>query len=210
MSGADSDADFWDARYRSRPSLWSGEPNPQLVAEADALEPGSALDVGCGEGADSVWLAQRGWRVTATDISVVALDRARVHAREQGPDIGNRISFVAGDILAIALPAACYDLVSAHFVQLASPKRELFFRRLAAAVNPGGTLLIVAHHISDLDTEAGRPPMREVYYSPEDVIGSLEASQWQVLVSEARPREIFGSAGQSITVHDTIVRAKRR
>ena len=81
----------WDERYRSRSALWSRNPNPYLVAEAGDLTPGTALDVGAGEGADAIWLASRGWRVTAVDLSAVALERASAHASELGPDIAGRI-----------------------------------------------------------------------------------------------------------------------
>jgi 2-polyprenyl-3-methyl-5-hydroxy-6-metoxy-1,4-benzoquinol methylase len=75
------DQAFWDERYRSHDALWSGNPNDHLINETDGLTPGPALDVGCGEGADAVWLAERGWRVTAVDLSTVALERGAAHAR---------------------------------------------------------------------------------------------------------------------------------
>ncbi|MEK8105682.1 class I SAM-dependent methyltransferase [Micromonospora sp. M12] len=81
----------WEERYQSRPSVWSGQPNPQLVAEATDLTRGRALDVGSGEGADAVWLAERGWQVTAVDISSTALNRAAAHADTVG--VANRIEF---------------------------------------------------------------------------------------------------------------------
>src|SRR5258705_2397341 len=76
--GAAAQAAEWDARYSERDgTMWSGRPNGRLVAEADGLTPGRALDVGCGEGADAIWLARRGWTVTAIDISHVAVSPAR-------------------------------------------------------------------------------------------------------------------------------------
>ena len=90
--------DAWEERYRARPALWSGRPNPQLVAEAAALAPGRALDVGSGEGADAIWLAERGWRVTGTDISTVALARAAEHARAAGAEPAERITWLHADM----------------------------------------------------------------------------------------------------------------
>ena len=84
---AKADAQFWNSLYEERPARWSGNPNPQLIAEASDLEPGTALDVGCGEGADALWLARRGWKVTGTDISSVALGRAQAHVEGEGVDI---------------------------------------------------------------------------------------------------------------------------
>ena len=92
--------DFWDERYRSAQRVWSGDPNPQLVAEVTDLPPGRALDVGCGEGADAIWLARSGWTVVAADISGVALERGAQHAREAGPDVAARIEWRQADLLA--------------------------------------------------------------------------------------------------------------
>ncbi len=203
------DANFWDDRYRSHDALWSGEPNAQLIAEAAGLAPRFALDVGCGEGADAIWLAQRGWRVTATDISGVALERGRAQARVVGDDVAGRIDWLLADVLSWEPPAAAYDLVSMHFVHFANPARDRVFRRLAAAVKPHGTFLIVAHHPSDLQTTARRWRMPEYFYTAEDVAASLEARHWDVRVAEARARWIADPDGQNITIHDTILRARR-
>ncbi len=204
------DAGFWDERYRSADALWSGEPNAQLIAEAAALAPGSALDVGCGEGADAIWLAQRGWRVTAIDISSVALERGRAQAAVVGDDVARRIEWLCADILTWEPPAGAYDLVSAQFIHFANPQRDAFFRRLAAAVKPHGTLLIVAHHPSDLQTTARRWRMPEYFYTAQDVEASLEPARWDVHVAEARPREVTDPDGQAIIVHDVVLRTSRR
>ena len=204
------DANFWDDRYRSADALWSGEPNDQLVAEVAGLAPGLALDVGCGEGADAIWLAERGWRVTATDISAVALERGRAQASVAGDDVARRIDWLRADVLTWEPPPAGYDLVSAHFIHFANPQRDIVFRRLAGAVKPHGTLLIVAHHPSDLQTTARRWPMPEYFYTAEDITASLEANRWDVRVAESRARETSDPTGQTITIHDTIVRAQRR
>ena len=202
-------AEFWDERYRSRDVLWSGEPNEQLIAEVSGIAPGTALDVGCGEGADAIWLAERGWHVTATDISAVALERGRAQSLVVGEDVARAIDWVQADILAWEPPVA-YDLVSAHFMHFAQPQRDVVFRRLAAAVNPDGTLLIVSHHPSDLQTTARRWPMPEYFYTADDIIASLDAANWDVHVAEARPREVTDPDDRPITVHDVILRAQRR
>jgi SAM-dependent methyltransferase len=202
-----SDANFWDERYRSAGAIWSGDPNPQLVAEVCGLEPGTALDVGCGEGADAVWLAERGWQVTAIDISGVALERARNAAVDAG--ITPRIDWRQGDI-ATWTPERSYDLVSAQFMQLASPLREAVFQRLAAAVDIGGTLLIVGHHPSDLETTVRRPRMPGVLYTAEEIAGLLDPQSWELLVQEARPRGVTDANGAAVIVHDTVLRSRRR
>ena len=105
--------------------------------------------------------------------------------------------------------AAAYDLVSAHFMHFANPQRAVFFRRLAAAVKPHGTLLIVAHHPSDLETTARRPRMPDYFYTAEDVTASLEPERWEAVIAEARPREVSDPQDRIITVHDVVVRARR-
>lgn len=142
--------EFWDDRYRSADQVWSGQPNPQLVTQAAGLAPGDALEVGSGEGADAIWLASQGWRVTAVDISAVALDRAAGHAAARGDKIAGRISWRQADLFTWDPGLEQFDLVSAQFMYLPEAELESLHRRLAAAVRPGGTLLIVLHHPDSL------------------------------------------------------------
>lgn len=202
------DQGFWDERYRSSPALWSGRPNPQLVAEAAGLTPGTALDVGCGEGADAIWLAERGWQVSAVDISPVALERAAAHAA--GAEIAARITWRRADLLDDAPGAAAFDLVSAQFMQLPRDQRDALFPQLAAAVAPGGTLLIVGHHPADLHTTAARPPMPELFFTAEDLAAGFDPAQWDVLVSEARARPTVDPEGNTVTVQDAVLHARKR
>ena len=147
--------EFWDERYRSAERLWSGEPNAQLVAQTAGLTPGDALDVGCGEGADAIWLASQGWTVTAADISAVALDRAAAHAAERGDEIACRISWRQADLFTWDPGSQHYDLVSAQFMYLPEAELRSLHQRLAAAVRPGGTLLLVLHHPDSMHAGGG-------------------------------------------------------
>ncbi|MFJ8604812.1 class I SAM-dependent methyltransferase [Streptomyces shenzhenensis] len=135
--------EFWETRYRRNDRVWSGRPNPLLVREVAGLRPGTALDLGCGEGADAVWLAARGWHVTGTDISATALDRAAAHAAEAG--VADRTAWERHE-LGPSFPPGRFDLVTAQYLQ--SPveldQREVL-RRAADAVATGGTLLVVLH-----------------------------------------------------------------
>lgn len=198
----------WDERYRTAPALWSGRPNPNLVAEATGLSPGRALDAGCGEGADAIWLAERGWEVIAVDLSSVALERAAVHAATLGDDLARRISWQHADLLRWAPPAASFDLVSAQFLHLPADQRDELLRRLAAAVAPGGTLLVVGHDWSDTTTGVPRPSLPDRYFRSSDVAALLPAG-WQIVVDESRAREVLDADGATVTVHDVVVRAER-
>ena len=202
------DEAFWNARYASSSELWSGNPNPQLTAEVADPEPGRALDVGCGEGADAIWLASRGWLVTAVDISTVALARAAARAAGAGADIAQRITWLHADVTTWA-PPAIYALVSAQFMHLPSELRDLLHRRLAACVAPGGSLLIVGHHPSDLQTTARRPQTPGLLFAPADVAAILDSREWVIVVSDARERGAVDPEGHSVTVHDTVLRAVR-
>lgn len=206
------DESFWDERYRQHGqhgSVWSGEPNAQLVAEVADLTPGSALDVGAGEGADAAWLARHGWRVTAVDISSVALARAAA-AVEDDPETAARITWQHQDLTASPPPAGTFDLVSAQFLHLPAPQRDGVYSRLAASVAPGGTLLIVGHHPSDLDTGVRRPSSPGLLFTAEQIAADLDPDDWEIVTCTARPRATSDSDGAPVTVQDAVLRALRR
>lgn len=202
-----SDEEFWDTRYRQSDQIWSGNPNAVLVREVTGLEPGSALDLGCGEGADAIWLARRGWRVTAVDISQVALDRAARYAAEA--DVAGRIDWQRHD-LGVSFPAGTFDLVSAHFLHShGDMPRERILRTAASAVVPGGVLLVVGH--------AGHPSWEHDPHSgvrlptPEEVLEALELpdGQWEVLLSEEHQRSQTGPDGRPATRTDNTLKVRR-
>ena len=202
--------EFWDDRYRSADRLWSGQPNVQLVAQAADLPPGEALDAGSGEGADAIWLASRGWTVTAVDVSAVALERAAAHAAAQGDEFAGRISWRREDLLSWDPGPQRFDLVSAQFMHLPSPELESVHRRLAAAVRPGGTLLIVSHHPDDLHANVGRPGHLDLFPTPAQLAAGLDPGDWEILVAAGLGRPATDLDGQPVTVTDTVLRATRR
>lgn len=202
--------EFWDARYAGSDRVWSGRVNARLAEHAADLEPGCALDVGCGEGADTVWLAGRGWRVDAVDISPVALDRAAEHAaRVLSEGAAARISWQEHDVLTWVPDAASYDLVSAQFLHLPREVLEQVHRRLAAAVAPGGRLLVVGHHPDDAHGPSGwdawRPTAREALAAL-----APDPDGWEVLVEDAPTREHTGADGEVTTLTDAVLLLRRR
>ena len=194
------DAAGWDARYVSRGErMWSGQPNGALVTEVEHLPPGRALDVGCGEGADAIWLAQRGWDVVAVDISDVAIDRAGKAAAEQGVTLDLR----AVDLTVDPPEQGAYDLVSLQYPALPKVAGESVVASILDAVAPGGTLLGVWH---DIRTGHGHHDPAD-YVLADEVVGLLDDS-WTLEVHEVRPRSMAGGR-QGVAVPDVVVRARR-
>lgn len=196
----------WDARYRQADgAMWSGRPNGRLVAEAAALVPGRALDVGCGEGADAMWLAAQGWRVTAVDISAVAVGRAREVADSRHLSV----QWVAGDALDGRLDSASFDLVSMQYPALPKAAGETALRGLLDTVRPGGVLLAVYH---DLDDEH-REHMKARGVDPADYVGieelkSLLGDDFSIEVDAVAPRIDPPQGTEHIA--DRVLRARRR
>lgn len=205
-----SDQDTWEERYRSKPKVWSGRPNAQLVAEVSGLTPGRVLDVGCGEGSDAIWLAERGWQVTAVDISTTALQRAADHAAAAGEDVAGRIQWNQMDLRHESPAEQAYDLVSSHFMHVPSEIRRDLYARLAAAVAPGGVLLIVGHHPLDLRTSAHRMHFPDMMFTPEQLVADLHPARWQIVTAQTRPRSTVDHDGNATTIHDTVLVARRR
>ncbi|MDP3155858.1 MAG: class I SAM-dependent methyltransferase [Archangium sp.] len=196
------DAAFWDQMYRSRPR--KTEPNGVLAETVAGLSPGTALDVCCGMGADAIWLATQGWKVTAIDMSNVALDRARE------VDVAHEVNWIHGDALVWQPPSETYDLVSSQFLHVAPSERSALFERLGSSVRRGGTMLVVAHHASDLQTTVGRAPNAELYFTAEEIEASLVPAQWEITFAGTRPRSGTDHQGRALTIQDMVFKARRR
>jgi SAM-dependent methyltransferase len=203
---APAQAAEWDAKYTERDgTMWSGRPNGRLVAEVADLSPGRALDVGCGEGADAIWLARRGWTVTAIDISDVAVSRAREAAQVAGAEV----DWVCGDVLQTPLAPSSFDLVSMQYPALPKAAGDAAVRTLLEAVRTGGLLLAVYH---DLDDEH-REHMKAKGVDPADYVGAddlgrLLDDDFAVELRVVEPR--IDPPPGAPHIADAVLRARRR
>jgi SAM-dependent methyltransferase len=190
--------DVWNERYASRELVWGAEPNRFLVAETQDLAPGRALDVGAGEGRNALWLAERGWHVTAVDFSDVALSKGRRIAERSGVEV----DWVVADLETYVPPELSFDLVIEFYVQIPEPWRPMIWRRAAAAVAPGGTLIVVGHDLINLDHGVGGPQNPAALFTPDDVVSAIDGLR--VVRAERVQRPV--DAGIAI---DALVRADR-
>ena len=147
--------------------------------------------------------------MVATDISSVALERAAQHARDTEPSASERIEWRQSDLLASAPERDSFDLVTAQFMQLPPEPRAQVFTALAASVRAGGTLLVVGHQPSDLETGVRRPPMPDRFYTADDIAGLLDPS-WTVVANDSRPRSATTPEGVEGTIHDAVLVARRK
>jgi SAM-dependent methyltransferase len=199
-------AAVWDARYSERDgNMWSGRPNGRLVAEVADLIPARALDVGCGEGADAIWLAQRGWTVAAIDISDVAVGRAQAAAERAGVTV----EWVCGDVLLTPFPARSFELLSMQYPALPKAAGEAAVRALLDTVRPGGMLLAVYH---DLDDDH-REHMKSRGVDPADYVGaddlvSLLDDDFTIELQAVEPR--IDPPPDTPHIADIVLRARRR
>ena len=212
------DRESYDEMYRSAPAVWSGRPNRQLVVEGSELPPGTALDAGCGEGADALWLAERGWRVTAVDFSTIALERGAAQAHDKGLD--DLITWVHADLDEWTPGEEGFYLVTAHYLHSHGADRTALFERLAGAVAPGGTLLVVGHlldaggedhhHVAEHHAEEHHAHDPDLMYTAEDVAAALDPAEWRDVVTETRDRDPEAAARTGNRAPDTVLVARRR
>ncbi|ANP71749.1 class I SAM-dependent methyltransferase [Cryobacterium arcticum] len=196
--------DLWDQRYAGAENLWSGQPNATLVAELEGMRPGRILDVGCGEGADALWLAAHGWDVTALDVSQVALNRAS----ERGDALGLQVRWLHAGLAEAELAPGSFDVVSAQYPALLRTDDAAAERALIDAVAPNGVLLVVHHSLPSVEQAAAHGFHPEGYVSPADVAARLDDS-WTVEIDEIRPRHVSTGAGAHHT-EDVVLRARRQ
>lgn len=205
------DKDFWERHWQQERaggpgSMGGNPPNPYLARETGGLTPGAALDSGSGGGAEAIWLASRGWHVTAVDISSEALARAVERAATTGA--AERLQWVEAD-LGVWSPRAPFDLVMTHYAHPAMPQLE-FYDCIGEWVAPGGTLLIVGHLHTPGSTGHGHHAPAEASATPAAITARLDDKEWEIVTAEEHLRTLTGHGDRAVPLHDFVVRATRR
>lgn len=202
---AATEREHWDRRYADTELLWSQEANRFLVQEAESLSPGRAIDLGAGEGRNAMWLAARGWRVTAVDFSSIALEKARRLAVERGLTV----EWIGADLRAYTPPVHAFDLVLVIYMHPLPPERGALMRLAAGALAAGGTLLVVGHDRTNLEHGVGGPQDPERLFSAEDIVADLaDVVDLRVVRAQRVPRPVATDMGERIAI-DVLVRVER-
>jgi len=200
---SDPSRERWNRRWAGEERVHaSTAPSRFLVGEVADLRPGTALDLGCGAGRNAVWLAEQGWHVTAVDFSEVGRRMARSLAAERRVEV----EWIEADAVAWTPPARAYDLVCVFYLQLPALERRPALARAAAAVRPGGTLLVVGHDLLNLTEGCGGPTQPDVLFTPDDVVAEIG----DLRIEKAhRVRRTVDEPGASHEAIDALVRATR-
>src|SRR5262245_10666796 len=190
----------WDRRYAAVENLWATRPNRFLVAEAQDLPPGRALDLACGEGQNAIWLATLGWEVTGVDYSEVAITKARARAERDGV----AVEFTSADLVEYDPAPAAYDLVLVLYLHIPSAERGAVHAKASAAVAPGGTFLLLGHDLANATEGVGGPSDRDLLYTADEI--AAELPDLEIEKATIVLRDVDGEDRDAI---DTIVRARR-
>ena len=196
------DNESWNSRYQGRELVWTAAPNQFLVAEVDSLVPGRALDLGCGEGRNAVWLAEQGWTVTAVDFSDVGISKGREMADKRGVEV----TWVVEDLNRYQPAEQSFDLVIIFYIHIPPDQQRALLRKASEAVAAGGTLLVVGHDLTNLQDGYGGPQDPDLLITPEFVVAAL--ADLDVVTSTRVARTVQNEMG-SFQAIDTLVRAGR-
>jgi SAM-dependent methyltransferase len=199
------DSQQWDERYSGAEFEWTTRPNQFVAAELADLPPGRALDLAAGEGRNTVWLAERGWRVTAVDFSRIGLEKGRKLGAARGVDEA-QVDWIVADLRDYEPERGAYDLALIAYLQVGPSLRAAVLARAAAALAPGGTVFVVGHDLTNLTEGMGGPQDPDVLYTPEAVRAELPGLR---VVRAGRVHRTVERDGATATAVDTLVRAVR-
>jgi SAM-dependent methyltransferase len=204
------DAAAWDARYAATSALeWGAEPNRWVAAELAGMPPGRAADLAAGEGRNALWLAGLGWRVTAVDFSAAALAKGRDLGGRGSPEVAARVGWECADVRSYTPDPGAYDLVLLSYLQLPAPERRDVVRGAAAALAPGGTLLVIGHDTTNLTEGTGGPQDPAVLFTPADVVGDLDGVPGLAVERAERVYREVGAPPDRRRAVDALVRIRR-
>ena len=190
----------WDQKYAPTELVWGAGPNRFLAPEVRDLHPGRALDLGCGEGRNAIWLAEQGWQVTGVDFSAVGLEKARQLAAERGVNV----DWVRADLLEYQPSPSAFELVIVFYIQLPAPELSVVIKKAVGALAPGGTLLVVGHDLLNLTEGIGGPQSPEVLFTPADIEKDLAGLHIERAERVLRPVSV---EGREVNAIDALVRA---
>jgi SAM-dependent methyltransferase len=199
------DADAWDERYRDADLVWSAGPNRFVAERVGSLPPGRALDVACGEGRNTIWLAEQGWDAVGIDFSPVGIDKARRIADKRDGSIAGSVDFRVGDVTDLD-DDETFDLVLVVYLHLPDDAMRAVLADCAGITREGGTLLVLGHHVDNLERGHGGPPDRAILHDPAVIADAL--STLDVLEASEVTRQVDTDEGAATAV-DSLVIARR-
>lgn len=198
---------LWNERYASKELLWSTGPNELFAREIQNLKPGTALDVGCGEGRNALWLAEQGWQVTAIDFSDTAIDKARQIAKKRGVTV----NWIIEDVATYPLTTGAYDLVAILYLHTSRTERERWLPNVVRAIRAGGTFVYIGHDLSNIENGVGGPQNPELLPPVTEITDAMPG--FQIETARVIQRPVTNDPGHSKVLHgtalDSFVRAKR-
>ncbi|HEU5042900.1 MAG TPA: class I SAM-dependent methyltransferase [Nocardioidaceae bacterium] len=203
------DARAWDERYAASELVWSARPNQFVATELADLVPGRALDLASGEGRNALWLAARGWEVTAVDFSLVGLDKGRSLQTRHPRDRDLNVDWVHADVLEYIPSPASYDLVLLAYLQLVPEQRRVAVHAAFSALRVGGTFFLVAHDSTNLTEGTGGPQDPSVLLTAEDVLADLDGERFEVQCADRVTRMVDQPDGSQKAAYDALVRLVR-
>lgn len=203
------DSTAWNQRYDGKELVWSAAPNIFVQQLTENLPAGTALDIAAGEGRNALWLAARGWQVTAVDFSAVALQRARSLAQENLGHDADLLVTLEADVKTWAPRPRSYDLVVVAYLHLPARERSPILRAAAEAVAPGGTLLVVGHDLANLVSGHGGPQDPTVLFTPSDIAADIEPARLAIVRSETAVRSLTDDQGRPAEALDALLLARR-
>ncbi len=196
------DRGYWNERYGTQELIWRADPNRFLVEEVERIGPGRALDLACGEGRNSVWLASQGWRVVGVDYSSVGLAKARQLAADRSVDV----TWIEDDVVTWMPPQGAFDLVLVLYLHLPAEQRRQVMAHASSALAPGGVLLVIGHDTTNLNEGWGGPQEAAVLFTPEEVVADLQ--DLRIERAERVKRTVATDAGD-VDAIDALIRAVR-